>query len=44
MMNKKNYERATLAVVSLDQKDIITTSTYTGDLRDPIVLPNDEIF
>ena len=44
MMSKKNYERATLTVVSLNAKDIITTSTYAGDLIGPIVMPDDEIF
>ena len=38
---KNNYERASLTVVSFEAKDIITTSTYDGDKRDPIVLPED---
>lgn len=35
------YERASLTVVAFEAKDIITTSTYDGDKRDPIVLPED---
>ena len=38
---KKAYERATVSVVALDVKDIITTSTYTGDISDGVVLPED---
>ena len=40
-MNKSNYERASLTVVSFDAKDIITTSTYQGNTKDPIVMPED---
>ena len=40
-MRKKTYERATLAFVALDAKDVITTSTYTGDLSEGVVLPED---
>ena len=38
---KNIYERASLAVVSFEAKDIITTSTYGGSTNDPIVLPED---
>lgn len=41
IMMKKAYERATLAVVTLDVKDVITTSTYTGDVGGGVVLPED---
>ena len=40
-MNKATYERASLAIVSFDAKDIITTSTYEGDKNRPIVMPED---
>lgn len=40
-MAKKSYERATLDVVALSVKDVITTSTYGGDLSGGIILPED---
>ena len=40
-MNKTIYERASLTIVSFDAKDIITTSTYDGDKKKPIVMPED---
>ena len=40
-MMKNSYERAVLTVLALDTKDIITTSTYTGNTQDGIVLPED---
>ena len=42
-MNKEIYERATIAVVAFDAKDIITTSGGAGD--DGIILrPEDKLF
>ena len=41
MGNKKCYERATLVVVTLAQKDIIATSGVFGDPETSIVLPED---
>ena len=38
---KTAYERASLTVVSFEAKDIITTSTYAGDKKEPIVMPED---
>ncbi len=38
---KNIYERASLEVVTFDAKDIITTSTYGGSTKDPIVMPED---
>jgi hypothetical protein len=38
---KHTYERATLTVVSFEATDIITTSTYGGDKKQPIVMPED---
>ena len=40
-MNKNTYERASLTIVSFDAKDIIPTSTYDGDKKKPIVMPED---
>ena len=40
-MEKKIYERATMSVLTLSVKDVITTSTYAGDLSSGIVLPED---
>lgn len=39
MNEKKNYERAAMAVVAFEAKDIITTSGWTG--TGSIVLPED---
>ena len=39
-MNKRTYERASLEVVALDVKDIITTSPVFGG-GSTIVLPDD---
>lgn len=43
IMMKKAYERATLAVVTLDAKDVITTSTTPGGTGGSggILLPED---
>jgi hypothetical protein len=41
MGNKICYERATLVVVTLAQKDIIATSGVFGDSDNSIVLPED---
>ena len=42
MNTKKTYERASLAVISLDVKDVITTSGWTEDKDNgPIVMPDD---
>ena len=41
MGNKTCYERATLVVVTLEQKDIIATSGVIGDSDNSIVLPED---
>ncbi len=38
---KNTYERASLTVVSFDAKDIITTSTYEGNKKEPIIMPED---
>ena len=40
-MEKKIYERATVSVLTLSVKDVITTSTYTGDVSSGLVLPED---
>ena len=41
MKNKKLYERATLAVLNLNVKDVITTSGTVVDGDTTIVLPED---
>ena len=41
MNEKKMYERATVSVLTLSVKDIITTSTYEGDVSSGIILPED---
>lgn len=40
-MKVKIYERASLEIVSFDAKDVITTSTYNGSIKEPVVLPED---
>ena len=42
-MMKRNYERATFAVITLDVKDVITTSTTPGGTGGSggILLPED---
>lgn len=40
-MNKNEYVRASLTIVSFDARDVITTSTYNGPVKDAIVLPED---
>ncbi len=41
-MNKRTYERASLEVIALDTKDIITTSPiHDGNSGSSIVLPDD---
>jgi hypothetical protein len=41
MQNRQSYERATLAVVALNVKDVITTSGVSVDGDTSIVLPED---
>ena len=41
MKNKNFYERATLLVVTLQAKDVITTSGQIADGNTSIVLPED---
>jgi hypothetical protein len=41
MKNKNFYERATLLVVTLQAKDVITTSGQITDGNTSIVLPED---
>ena len=41
MKHKNFYERAELCVVTLNVKDVITTSGLTGDGDTSIVLPED---
>lgn len=43
MTKKQIYERALMTTVAFNVEDIITTSTWT-DVKNPIVLPDDEIF
>ena len=40
-MEKRQYERAKMSALALADKDIITTSTYTGDVSSGLVLPED---
>ena len=40
-MEKRQYERASMSVLTLSVKDVITTSTYTGDVSSGLVLPED---
>ena len=41
MQNKKIYERATIAVLTLNVSDVITTSGVIVDSNTSIVLPED---